>query len=223
VSETTQMYGLQQRMTQSRPLLLVAAGCVALVILVAFSTLTAQTGAAHSATKNDAVTLTFTVAIAAGTPPSNVLFWVCPDAQADGTGCAKMSAAANGTFTYQLATTSGTTYKDLTIEWTQGQTAGGNGPIPAPPAHIACDYANFAVTDSGQHSFACNADFSAPTVTPVPSVITTPAQTPGTSVGTDDNGTLITGLQVIIGVGLVLFILLLIILIWQRASAPKKP
>jgi hypothetical protein len=217
------MYGLQQRLKPSRPLLLVAAGCVALVILLAFSALTAQTGAAHSATRNDAVTLTFTVTITAGTPPSNVLFWVCPDAQADGSGCEKMSAAANGTFTYQLATTTGATYKDITIEWTQGQNPGGNGPVPAQPAHIACDYANFAVTASEPLSLTCQANFSAPTVTPAASVTTTPAQTPGAADGNDDTSTLITGLQVIIGVGLVLFVILLIILIWQRVSAPKKP
>jgi hypothetical protein len=219
------MHGLQQRLMQSRHLLLVAVSCVALLILLAFSALTIQIGAARSATKRDSVTLTFTVAITAGTPPSDVLFWVCPDAHADGTGCQKMSAGATrGTFTYRLATTTGTTYKHISIEWTKGQKAGGNGPIPAPPAYIACDYANFAVTASGPHSLTCNADFSAPTVTPVPSVTTTatPANTPTATGSAGDNSTLITGLQVIIGVGLVLFIILLIILIWQRASTPKR-
>ncbi|HLW02321.1 MAG TPA: hypothetical protein VKT82_26935 [Ktedonobacterales bacterium] len=217
--------GLRQRVIQSRRLLFVAVSCVAFVILLAFSALTIQTGAAHSATRSDAVTLTFTVAIVGGTPPNNVVFWVCPDAQVDGTGCAKMSAGASGTYTYQLATTTGTTYQHLTIEWSRGQKTGGSGPIPVAPAYISCDYANFAVTDSGPHSFTCQANFSAPTVTPVPSVTTTaaPADTPTPASSAGDNGTLITGLQIIIGVGLVLFILLLIILIWQRASGPKKP
>jgi len=219
------MFGLQQRLTRPRHLLIVIVSCAALLVLLTFSALTIQTSAAHSATRADSVTLTFTVAIAGGTPPGDALFWVCPDAQSDGIGCNQMSAGAtSGTYTYQLAATSGTTYQHITFEWSQGKTEGGSGPIPTPPAHVVCDYANFAVTDSGPHSLTCKADFSTPTVTPVPSVSAgaTPADTPTSSGSAGDNGTLITGLQVIIGVGLVLFILLLIILVWQRASASKK-
>lgn len=221
------MDGLRQRprLMEHRHLLLLALGSVALVGLAAFSALTAPASAAHPAKPGDSVTLTFTVAVRAGTPPGDVLFWFCPDAKTDGTGCQEMSAQPNGTFTYQLTATTGATYQHIIIEWSHGQRSTSNGPIPAPPAHITCDYPRFSVTATGPRSFTCNADFTPATATPVPSVTTTPtsAATPGTDTpGSGDNSTLITGLQIVTGVGLALLLLLLIILAWQRMGARSR-
>ncbi len=224
VSKTTPMYGLHQRLMQSRRRLLAAVSCVALLILLAFAALTTQTSAAHPATNGDSVTFTFTVTIAGGTPPSNIVFWVCPDAQANGAGCEEMTAQTDGTFTYQLTVSSGTTYQHLTIEWSQGQQQDASGPIPAAPTHTVCNYTDFQVTDSGPQSLTCPANFAAPTATPTVSATSTPTPADTTSPGgsSDDTSTLVTGLQIIIGVGLVLFVVLLIILISQRVSALKK-
>lgn len=216
-SETTLM--------EHRHILLVALGSVALVGLAAFSALTAPTSAAHPAKAGDTITLTFTVTVRAGTPPDDVLFWLCPDAKTDGTGCDEMNAQPDGTFTYQLSATTSTTYQHVTIEWSHGRLPTDNGPIPAPPAHITCDYHPFNITATGPRSFTCNADFTPATATPVPSVTTSPdpATTPGTATpGSGDNSTLITGLQIVTGVGLALLLLLLVILAWQRMGARNR-
>lgn len=228
-SETTLMDGLRQRLArprliEHRHILLVALGSVALVGLAAFSALTAPTSAAHPAKAGDTLTLTFTVTVRAGTPPGDVLFWLCPDAKTDGTGCNEMKAQPDGSFTYQLTATTGTTYQHVIIEWSHGRLPTNNGPIPAPPAHITCDYHPFKVTTTNPRSFTCNADFTPATATPVPSVTTTPAAatTPGTGTpGSGDNSTLITGLQIVTGVGLALLLLLLVILAWQRMGARR--
>jgi hypothetical protein len=218
-SETTLMDGLRQRMMQTRHLLRVAFGSVALAILLVL--FTPQASAAHPA---DTITFTFTVTVQAGTAPSDVLFWLCPDAQPDGTGCEEMNAQPDGTFTYQFTGDTGTTYQHVIIEWSHGRLPTSQGPIPAPPAHIACDYHPFTVSDTGPRSITCNADVTPATVTPAPSTPTgspTPAGAadPSRPTRSGDNSTLITGLQIITVVGFVLLVLLLAILIWQRMSA----
>jgi hypothetical protein len=226
-SEATLMYGLRQRLMRPRHTLLITPGIVAFAVLLTLYAFPTQTSAAHAARPGDSVTLTFTVTVKAGTAPSDVLFWFCPDAKTDGTGCDQMTARPDGTFTYQFAATTGATYQHVIIEWSHGRLPTSNGPIPAPPVHIACDYHPFNVTADAPHSFTCNADFTPATVTPVPSAGTntpTPAATttPNGAAGSSDNSTLITGLQIIIGVGLVLFLLLLAILIWQRMGARRR-
>jgi hypothetical protein len=216
------MYRLRQRLMQPQRLSLVALSSVAFAVLLALFALTAQIGAAQPAKPGDAITFAFTVTVKAGTPPSDVLFWFCPDAQNDGTGCDEMNAQPDGTFTYQFATTTGTTYQHITIEWSHGRLPSDKGPIPVPPAHITCDYHPFNVTSTNPRSFTCYADFTPSTVTPVPSVtpIVPPpavATTPTSATG-GDNATLVTGLQIVIGVGIFLFVLLLAILVWQRVS-----
>lgn len=229
-SEAILMYGLRHRLTQPRLMLRAALSSVALAAFLTLFLLTPQTsagarGAAHPARAGDNVTLTFTVVVQAGAPPSDVLFWFCPDAQTDGTGCDEMTAQTDGTFTYQFAATTGTTYPHISIEWSHGRLPTDKGPIPAPPVHLACDY-HINVTATDPRSYTCKADFTISAVTPTPSAT---ASTPTSAVGTGpasgtsgDNSTLITGLQIVIGVGLFLFIILLIILIWQRVSVPRK-
>ncbi len=221
------MYGLRQRLIQSRRLRLVALGSAALALLLALSALITRSSAAHPARTGDTVTLTFTAKVQAGTPPGDVLFWVCPDAKADGTGCDEMNARPDGTFTYQLAAASGATYQHVTIEWSHGRLPTSNGPIPAPPAHIVCDYPHLTVSATNPRSFTCNVNFTPATVTPAASTSGTPtpvatASPNGAAAAGGDTSTLVTGLQVIIGVGLVLFLLLLAILIWQRLSARRR-
>ena len=219
------MYAVRERLIRRHRLLLVMVGVLASGLILALYALTAQGSAAHPAKAGDAVTLSFTVTVQAGTPPSDVLFWVCPDAQQDGTGCDEMDTQPDGTFTFQLATTTGTTYQHIIIEWSHGRLPTSNGPIPAPPAHIACDY--HPVTVTGPNSFTCKADFTPATVTPTPVTPTaSPASTstgdPGSTPGSSDNSTLITGLQIVIGVGLVLFFVLLAILIWQKMTLRRR-
>ncbi len=225
-SEATLMYGLRHRLTQPRLLLRAALSSLALAALITLFLLTPQTSAgAHPARAGDSVTLTFTVIVKAGTPPSDVLFWFCRDAQPDGADCDEMTAQADGTFTYQFAATTGTTYPHISIEWSRGRLPTDKGPIPAPPVHLACDY-RINVTATDPRSYTCNTDFTISTVTPTPSATaSTPTSTTGTGPASGsggDNSTLITGLQIIIGVGLFLFVILLIILIWQRVSIPRK-
>jgi hypothetical protein len=224
-SEATLMYGWRHRLMQPRPMFRAALSSVALAACLTLFALTPQASAAHPARAGDSVTLTFTVKVQAGTPPSDVLFWFCADAQADGTGCEEMTAQADGTFTYQFATTTGTTYQRVTIEWSHGRLPTDKGPIPAPPVHLACDYQHPFNVSATDRSYTCNTDFTVSTVTPVPSATTatpSPAASTGPASGSGgDNSTLVTGLQIIIGVGLFLFVLLLIILIWQRVSAHR--
>ncbi len=211
---------------QPRHLPRAALGSAALAVLVALFTLTAQSSAAQPARTGETVTLTFTVIVRAGTPPDDLLFWFCPDAKNDGTGCEEMNPQPDGkTFTYQFTTTTGTTYQHITILWSRGRLPTSNGEIPAPPAHITCDYHPFTVSAANPRSFTCNADFTPNATTPVASVTTAPTPAATASPGnaaSGDTSTLVTGLQVIIGVGLVLFVILLAILIWQRTSARKK-
>lgn len=219
-SEATLMDGSRHRLPQPRPMLRATLSGVALAAFLTLFAFTPQASAGARA--GDSVTLTFTVIVKAGTPPGDVLFWFCPDAQPDGTGCNEMTAQANGSFIYQLATTTGTTYQHASIEWSHGRLPTDKGPIPAPPVHLTCDY-HLNVTASDPRSYTCNADFTVSTVTPTPSVTSTPtpAASTGPASGSSDNSTLVTGLQIIIGVGLFLFILLLIILIWQRVSVRR--
>ncbi len=223
-SNTTLMYGLKQRLMQPRYLLRVALSSVALAAFLALGAFSPQTSAAHQAQPNETITIDFTVKVQAGTPPTDVLFWFCPDAKTDGTGCDEMSTQPDGTFTYQLATTTGATYQHITIEWSHGRLPSDTGPIPVPPAHSACDYPHFVVTATDPRSYTCKANFTAADATPTPPIIATPTTTtdPVATPGNGDNTTLVTGLQIIIGVGLFLFVLLLIILIWQRMSAIRR-
>jgi hypothetical protein len=223
------MYGLRQRLMQPRHRFRAALGSAGLVLCLILFALIPQPGAAHAAEPGAAITLTFTVVVKAGSPPPpvDVLFWFCPDAQSDGTGCNEMTAQTNGTFTYQFATTTGTTYQHLTIEWSHGRLPTDKGPIPAPPAHITCDYPNYTVKASDPRSITCTADFTNVDVTPtipVPTVTPTPPVIPNPSGGngSGDTSTLVTGLQIIIIVGLLLFVLLLVILIWQRMSPSRR-
>lgn len=218
------MYGLKQRLMQPRHLLRVALSSVALALLLALGAFSPQTSAAHQAQPNETIDIDFTVTVQAGTPPSDVLVWFCPDAKTDGTGCDEMNAQPDDTFTYQLATTTGATYQHITIEWSHGFLPTDQGEIPAPPVQILCDYPHFSATTSGPRSITCKADFTKADSTPTPPIIATPttAADPVATTGNGDNSTLVTGLQIIIGVGLFLFVLLLIILIWQRMSAIRR-
>jgi hypothetical protein len=223
-SEATLMYGLRQRVMPPRHLLRVALSSVTFAALLAFGALSPQTSAAQMARPNDTININFTVQVEAGTPPSDVLFWFCPDAKADGTGCDEMNTQTDGTFTYQLTTTTGTTYQHLTIEWSHGRLPSDAGPIPVPPAQIACDYHPFNVTADAPRSITCKTNFTAANTTPTPPVIASPTTPPDpvSTPGNGDNSTLVTGLQIIIGVGLFLFIVLLIILVWQRMSTIRR-
>ena len=218
------MEGLRRRLTAPRRLW-VLLGLATLGLLVALYALSAENSAAHSARTGASATLTFTVTIKAGAPPADVIFWVCPDAQTDGTGCNEMTAQPNGSFLYQLTTTTGTTYQQVIIEWSHGRLPSNNGPIPQPPAQVSCRYTALTITAS--NSINCQADFSALAVTPtIPTSTNTPAPaatgTPAPGIDNSDTSTLVTGLDVVIGVGLVLFVILLGILIWQRASARRQ-
>ena len=182
------------------------------------------TSAAHPAKTGDNVTLTFTVIVQAGTAADDLAFWVCADAQPDGTGCNQMGGPAGGPFTFALATATGTTYHHLMIEWTHGHLIGSNGPLPAPPFHTACPYPTLTI--SGPQSFTCQVDLSVATVTQTPVL---PGATPGGSPANSDpppvdkdTSTLVTGLQVVIGVGVVLLVILLIVLLWQRMSGNRR-
>jgi hypothetical protein len=199
-------------------------------ILLALWLLGGTAHAAFPAAPGDAATLTFTATIQSGTVPGDVLFWLCADAQADGTGCFEMLSQPDGSFVYQLATTTGTTYHHLEIAWTRGRAGEGTAtpataqpsasPGPTLPLHTLCPYPEFTVT--GPKSFTCIVDATLFTTTPTPGIITpTPTHVPD---GSDpspvdrDTATLITGLQVIIGVGLVLLVILVSLLIWQRVG-----
>lgn len=227
-SEATLIDRVKQRVMQPRYLFLAALSSAALVVFLALWTLGPQTSAAHPAATRDTVNITFTVTVVAGTPPTDVLFWVCPDAQNDGTGCDQMNDQPDGTFVYQLATTTDTTYQHITIEWSHGRLPTDQGPIPAPPAHMVCDYHPVTFKASDPHSYTCKADFTALAVTPTIPVVTattTPATSPATDPTrptSDDNSTLVTGLQIVIGVGLFLFVILVIILIWQRMGTRRR-
>lgn len=220
------MYGLRQRLIHPRNLFRAVLTCAALVAFLALWALGLQTSAAHPKATNATVTIAFTVTVQAGTPPEDVLFWVCPDAQNDGTGCDQMNDQPDGTFTYQLTTTTGTTYKHIIIEWSHGRLPGDQGSTPTPPAHIVCDYRNVGITDTDPHSYTCKADFTALDVTPTPpdtsgtATPTTNTDPPGPTNG--DNNTLVTGLQIIIGVGLFLLVILLVILVWQRMGGTRR-
>lgn len=195
--------------------------------------------AAPPATSSDAVTLTFTATIQSGTVPSDVLFWLCADPQPDGTGCFEMSSQPDGSYLYQLATATGISYHQLEIAWTRGSKAGVTAtpsaspnptaqpsapPLPVLPLHTLCPYS--ALTVSGPKSFTCLVDATLFTTTPTPGTAApTATSVPGTptQLAVDrDTATLITGLQVIIGVGLVLLLILLSILIWQRVTKRRR-
>jgi hypothetical protein len=218
------MDGLRQRLMTPRRLW-GALSLVACGLLAALYALSAQPSAAHPAATGDTVTITFTVTVKAGTPPPDVIFWLCPDAQADGTGCNEMMAQPDGSYTFQLTATTGTTYHHILIEWSTGFLPTDKGEIPEPPVQTPCSYSSFTV--SMPESITCQADFTMLATTPTfPAATVSPtaaaSATGGSAPGGDDNGTLITGLYVVIGVGLVLFVILLMILIWQRVSARQK-
>jgi hypothetical protein len=225
-SEATLMYGLSKRLKQPRYLFCAALSIAALAALLALWALSPQNSAAHPKATNATVIINFTVTVQAGTPPDDVLFWVCPDAQTDGTGCDEMNSQPDGTFIYQLTTTTGTTHKHVIIEWSHGRLPGDQGSTPTPPAHIVCDYHPFEVEDGDPLSYTCKADFTALDVTPTPpdtngtATPTTNTDPPGPTSG--DNSTLVTGLQIIIGVGLFLFVVLLIIFVWQRVGTQRR-
>lgn len=206
-------------------------------ILLALWLLCGTANAAAPRLPGDAVTLTFTAVIQPGTVPSNILFWLCADPQADGTGCFLMSSQPDGSFTYQLATATGITYHHLQVAWTRGSqptakpTAAATRPaktptaqptappLPALPLHTICSYAE--ITVSGPKSFACKVDASLFTTTPTPGTVDpAPTSAPGNAPPPvdRDTATLITGLQIVIGVGLVLLVILIPVLIWQRMS-----
>lgn len=227
-SEATTMRGLKYRLFSAPTSRRLATGLAALGMLLALSLLLVPGSAAHPAQPGEAVTLSFTVTVTGGTAPTDIVLWLCADAQTDGTGCQQMDGQLNGPFTYQLATTSGTTYHHIVIEWTDGRIPAANGkdPLPPPPAHTVCSYTDFTVDTNQPTSFACPLDFTPPTATTSPSVSTTPLLTPtdpaSTAPANDANSTLVTGLQVVIGVGLVLLVLLLIILIFQRLGGARR-
>ena len=227
-SEATTMHGLKRRLLYAPTSLKLAAGLAALGMLLALSLLHVPSSAAQQMQPGEAVTLTFTVTVTGGTAPTDIVLWLCPDAQTDGTGCLQMDGQLNGPFTYQLATTSGTTYHHLVIEWTDGRIPAANGKdvLPQPPAHTVCSYTDLTVNTTDPTSFACSLDFTPPSVTPSPITSITPAVTPtdpaSTTPANDAGTTLVTGLQVVIGVGLVLLVLLLIILIFQRLGARRR-
>jgi hypothetical protein len=219
------MDGLRQRLMTPRRRVWLALSLVVCGLLATLYAPGAQHSAAHPAAPGDTVTITFTVTVTAGTPPADTIFWLCADAQTDGTGCNEMMAQPDGSFTFQLTTTTGTTYRHITIEWSRGLLPTSNGEIPEPPVQTPCSYSSFTV--SMPESITCQADFTMLATTPTFAVSTVSptaaaSATVGSTPGNDDNSTLITGLYVVIGVGLVLFVILLIILIWQRVSARQK-
>lgn len=228
MSEASIMRGLRYRLFQTHRSRWVVPGLAALGVLLMLSLIIVRSSAAHPAQRNAAVTLTFTVTITGGTAPTDAVFWLCPDAQANGTGCDQMNGQGNGPYTYQLATTSDTTYHHLIIEWTDGRQPNSSGPLPQPPVHTACSYPNVVVGTLGTDSFSCSVDFTASTVTPTPLISptaqVTPTDTPSSTTpgSSDTNSTLVTGLQVVIGVGLVLLVILLIILAFQRLGGRRR-
>jgi hypothetical protein len=230
VSEASIMRCLRHRLLQPRASRCIAPGLTALGVLI-LSFIVARGSAAHPAQRNAAVTLNFTVTITAGNAPTDTVFWLCPDAKADGTGCDQMNGQGNGPYTYQFATTSDATYHHIIIEWTDGRQPSSNGkdPLPQAPTHTVCSYSNVVVGALGTDSFSCPVDFTASAVTPTPLVSPTVQVTPtnasgGTTPGSSDtNSTLVTGLQIVIGVGLVLLVILLIILVFQRLGARRRP
>jgi len=223
------MRGVRYRLAQAHITRWGGVSLAAVGLLVMLSLLMAQGSAAHSGETHAAVTLSFTVTVIGGTAPSDSVFWVCPDAQTDGTGCEQMNGQGNGPYTYQLAATSDTTYRHLIIEWTDGRQPSSNGkdPLPQVPVHVACSYPNVAVGALETDSFSCPVDFTKSTVTPSPAASTSPQATPtdpsdSSTPGSDTTSTLVTGLQVIIGVGLVLLVILLIILMVQRLGGRRR-
>ncbi len=227
-SEAITMRGLKRRLLYAPTSLRLATGLAALGMLLALSLLHVPGSAAHPGQPGEAVTLNFTVTVTGGTAPTDIVLWLCVDAQTDGTGCQQMDGQLNGPFTYQLATTSGTTYHHIVIEWTDGRIPAANGkdPLPPPPTHTVCSYTDFTVDTSQPTSFACSLDFTPSTVTPSPPTSTTPLVTAtdpaSTAPASDANSTLVTGLQIVIGVGLVLLVILVIILIFQRLGARRR-
>ncbi len=211
-------------------------------LFVAFWLLCGTASAAPSTLPGDAVTLTFTAVIQSGTIPGGILFWMCADPQPDGTGCFEMSSQPDGSFTYQLATATGTTYHHLEIAWTRGSqpTATATAattrpaktptaqpsapPLPAPPLHTICPYPELTV--SGPKSFTCLVDARLFTTTPTPGTVDPSATKLPTTADPPpvdrDTATLITGLQIVIGVGLVLLVILLSVLIWQRMAQRRR-
>ncbi len=217
------MPDLRQRLLRHRPARWMIPGVGALGVLLVLTLMLAQGSAAHPAQSGEVVTLTFQVSITAGTVPDDAVFWVCPDAQPDGTGCEQMNGEGNGPYTYQLSAATGTTYRHIVIEWTHGRQPGSNGkdPLPQPPVQRICSYSSLTVTKS--NSYTCLADFTILNATPSPPALTpspaiTPTANPTATAGNDTYSTLITGMQIVIGVGLVLLVILLIILFWQRMS-----
>jgi hypothetical protein len=209
------------------------AGAILLVLWLSW-------GTAHAAPRTspgDTVTLSFTATIQSGTVPGDVLFWLCADPQADGTGCFQMTTQSDGSYAYQLASATGTAYHKLEIAWTHGSQTGATttptaspsataqpSALPVLPLHALCLYTQITVT--GPKSFTCLVDANLITATPTPEVgAPTPTQLPTTSDPPPvdrDTATLITGLQIVIGVGLVLLVILVPILIWQRVSKRRK-
>ena len=226
-SEATTMHGSRHRLFHTPASHRLATGLAALGTVLVLSLLIIRGSAAHPAQPGEAVTLNYTVTVTGGTAPTDIVLWFCADAQTDGTGCQQMKGQENGPFTYQLATTSGTTYHHVVIEWTDGRkpTSNGGDPLPQPPTHTVCSYTDFVVNTTEPSSINCSLDFTPSTVTPSPSSSTTPQVTPtdaaSTSPSNDANTTLVTGLQVVIGVGLVLLVILVIILIFQRLGARR--
>ena len=223
VSEATIMHGLRHRLFYTPTSRWLVPGLAALGVLLILSLLIVRGSAAHPAQLGEAVTLNFTVTVTGGTAPTDIVLWFCADAQTNGAGCQQMNGQENGPFSYQFATTSGTTYHHIVIEWTDGRLPNSSGPLPQPPTHTVCSYTDFQVKTTEPSSINCKLDFSPSAVTPSPSTSTTPQITPtdgpSTSPSSDTNTTLVTGLQVVIGVGLVLLVILLIILIFQRLGA----
>jgi hypothetical protein len=238
------MYGVRPAVKQqpwlTRVVLGVGAGGLFLALWVLLIG-TSPANAAPSASPGDAVTLSFTASIKSGSIPGDVLFWLCADAQPDGTGCHPMTSQSSGIFTYQLAAATGTTFHRLEIDWTHGAQSVASAaapattptaatpsptaqpstnPLPALPLHTICPYSGITVT--GPKSFTCMVDANLFTTTPTPGTLSptpTDAPTNSTSPPVDkDTGTLITGLQIVIAVGLVLLVILVIVLIWQRMA-----
>ncbi len=225
---------------KDQPLLMrVVRGMAAGGIFLALWLLGSTAQAAPPATSRDAVTLTFTATIQSGTVPSDVLFWLCADPQPDGTGCFEMSSQPDGSYLYQLATATGISYHQLEVAWTRGSRTGVTAtpsaspnptaqpsapPLPVLPLHTLCPYP--ALTVSGPKSFTCLVDATRFTTTPTPgAAVPTPTNDPSTRPQPSvdrDTATLITGLQVVIGVGLVLLLILLPILIWQRLTKRRR-
>ena len=222
------MHGLKHRLFHISTSRWLATGLTALGMLLVLSLLIVRGSAAQQAQPGEAVTLNFTVNVTGGTAPTDIVLWFCADAQTDGTGCQQMNGQENGPFTYQLATTSGTTYHHIVIEWTDGRkpTSNGSDPLPQPPARTVCSYTDFTVNTTDPSSLTCSLDFTPSTVTPSPPISTTPSAAPTDAASppptTDAGTTLVTGLQIVIGVGLVLLVILLIILIFQRLGTRRR-